>query len=183
MTLSLAPVTVKDASAWVRSTHRRLPSLQGAMWAVQVRRDGARVGVALVGVPRARRAMGPAGARVEHLEVLRVAVVERDASGSGQRGACSMLYGACARAARAMGAASIRTYTHLDEPGTSLRAAGWVEAYETDGGQWDRATRQRALAIDAKPKRVWFAPWCPPAARHPVGWRETDDLLPEAASA
>ena len=162
MTLRLAPVTVKDAIAWVRSTHRRLPALQGAMWAVQVRRDGQRIGVACVGVPRARMAMGGEGLRAEHLEVLRLAVVEADASGSGQKGACSMLYAACSRAARAMGAASIRTATHLDEPGTSLRAAGWVQAYETSGGEWSRESRQRSLAIDAAPKRVWFAPWCAP---------------------
>jgi len=98
------------------------------------------------------------GARAAHLEVCRVAVLPGDAM-HGHKGACSILYGACARAARSMGARSIRTYTHLDELGTSLRAAGWVQVRETDGGEWSRDGRQRELAVDAAPKRLWFAPW------------------------
>jgi len=58
-----------------------------------------------------------------------------------------------------MGADNLVTYTHLAEHGTSLRASGWVEGGETDGGEHDRPSRQRALAIDPLPKRRWWAPW------------------------
>ena len=164
MPLRVLPVTLKDAVPWVRSTHRRLPKVVGALWAVQVQRDGRRVGVALVGIPKARLAMGAPGSRAEHLEVSRVAVLAGDASASGQKGACSMLYAACSRAVRAMGGGSLRTYTHGDEHGRSLIAAGWVAVGETGGGEWDRDERQRSLAVDPTPKRLWMAPWCAPTS-------------------
>ena len=146
MALRLAPWTVKKAIPFVRSHHRRLPRLQGAMWAIRVVSGDVTVGVALVGYP----------ARVwsdDSLSVLRVAVVE------GHPNACSMLYGACSRAARAMGAANLVTYTHDDEGGVSLRAAGWIDCGLTDGGEWSRDGRQRELAVDPNPKRRWLAPW------------------------
>lgn len=152
MSLELRPWTVKQAIPFVRHVHRRLKKIQGAMWAVSVRRGPEVVGVALVGAP----------ARVwngDTLTVLRVAVIE------GNPNACSMLYGACSRAARAMGAENLVTYTHLDEHGASLKASGWVEVGLTEGGQWDRDERQRELAIDANPKRRWFAPWSARARR------------------
>lgn len=146
MKLRLAPWTVKKAIPFVSRVHRRLPKVQGAMWAVSVRVDGEVVGVALVG--HAARMLGP-----DALSVLRVAVME------GHRNGCSMLYGACSRAARAMGASDLVTYTHGDEHGTSLKAAGWIDGGLTDGGEWGREARPRQLAIDAQPKRRWWAPW------------------------
>lgn len=148
MSLRLRPWTVKQALPFVRRVHRRLRKVQGALWAVSVRVGDDVVGCALVG--------HPARAQMEDhavLAVLRVAVIE------GHPNACSMLYGACSRAVKAMGADDLVTYTHLDEQGASLKAAGWIEGGETDGGEWSRDSRQRELAIDSDPKRRWFAPW------------------------
>lgn len=145
--LTLRPCTVKRATKWVAEVHRRLPRIQGAMWAIQVQRDGAMVGVAMVGHPARKLAEGGA------LGVLRVAVLE------GQPNACSMLYGACSRAARAMGATNLVTYTHEDEPGTSLRAAGWIFAGMTDGGEQDRPSRRRRPVLFPESKKRWYAPW------------------------
>jgi hypothetical protein len=158
MSLSIRPCTIRSALAWVGETHRRLPRLQGGMWAVQVLDDGERIGVAIVGHPA--RLLAERG----HLCVLRVAVTE------GHPNACSILYGACARAARAMGAADLVTYTHLDELGTSLRASGWIDAGLTSGGEHDRPSRRRLPAIDALPKRRWVVPWGE-TARSVKGWR------------
>jgi hypothetical protein len=58
------------------------------------------------------------------VEVLRVAV-------DGTPNAASALLGACARAAHAIGAARVITYTLDSETGASLRGAGWVR--EKDG--------------------------------------------------
>lgn len=158
--LSHRPITVKEAMRWVKAHHRRLPTLRGGMWAIGCARDAVLVGVAVVGLPRARMTMAgaPTAAR---LEVHRVAVLEGDASATGQRGACSMLYGACARAARGMGALDLFTSIHHDEPGTSLRAAGWIEDpfAESKGGEWDRDARPRQLALEPGAERVWYAPW------------------------
>lgn len=146
--LYLRPWTVKQALPFVAQVHRRQPRIQGALWAVSVRRDAEVVGCALVGHP----------ARVwmhDHaiLCVLRVAVVE------GVPNACSMLYGACSKAARAMGADGLVTYTHLDESGHSLRVSGWVRDKQTDGGEWSRPSRPRRQVVDSQPKVPWWAPW------------------------
>lgn len=152
--LTLRPCTVKRALPFVARVHRRLPKVQGAMWAVGAWANGELIGVALVGWPA--RTMNE-----DTLSVLRVAVVE------GHPNACSLLYGSCAKAAKAMGVKNMVTYTHGDEAGTSLKAAGWIDGGLTDGGEWDRDGRPRQLALDAEPKRRWFAPWSKRAtARH-----------------
>jgi hypothetical protein len=116
------------------------------------------VGVALVGIPNARAHTTD---ELDTLCVLRVAVKE------GVKNACSLLYGACWRTARGQGADSMVTYTHLDEPGTSLIAAGWINGGLTDGGEWDRPGRPRQLAIDSERKIRWWAP----GSRRPEGKR------------
>jgi len=148
--LRLRPWTVKRADAldFVRDVHRHLPKVQGAMWCVSVRSGSEIVGVALVGWPSRTQTSD----EMDMLRVLRVAVKP------GYKNACSMLYGACWRAARAMGCDSMDTFTLPDEPGTSLRAAGWVEAGKTAGGEHSRKSRPRAPAVDPRPKTRWFAP-------------------------
>lgn len=147
------PYPVKYAKAWIESVHRRIPTLTGAMWCVGLWVGDDMRGLAVVGRPSARPLDVPARTRIPVLEVLRVAVVE------GTRNGCSALYGACGRSARDMGADGILTYIHDDETGVSLRAAGWVEDRTTEGGEWGREGRQRKLALDANPKRRWWAAW------------------------
>jgi len=147
VSLSLHPWTVKMALPFVARVHRRLKKIQGARWAVCVRDEaGVVVGTALVGTP-ARML------NADTLCVLRVAVEE------GHPNACSMLYGACSRAAKAMGAKNLVTYTHGDEHGTSLKASGWIDSGMTDGGEHSRPSRPRLPGVDATPKRRWWAPW------------------------
>ncbi len=154
------PIPVKRAERFVASIHRRLPRVTGGMWALAAMRGGAIVAVAMVGRPTAR--MSDAAGKLApqpNLEVLRVAAVERDASESGHKGACSMLYAACSRAAKEMGADNLFTYIHKDETGTTLKAAGWRSGGPAGGGEWDRDARPRQTAIDAETKLIWFAPW------------------------
>ena len=70
---------------------------------------------------------------------------------TGEQNACSMLYGAAARAAKAMGYHKIITYTLDSEPGTSLRAAGWTCAGPAGGERW---TGQRRPAADLYPAQM-----------------------------
>ncbi len=147
------PIPIKHALKFNADVHRRQPKLQGGMWAIAAEIDGATVGVAIVGHPQARMA-----ARPGVLEVLRCAVLPQ------AKNACSALYGACSRAARAMGADDLFTYIHGDESGHSLKAAGWVPLGETGGGEWSRDGRQRKLSIDPKPKRKWGVAWGPRTA-------------------
>ena len=150
MKLHLRPWTVKraDSLEFVHQVHRRLPKIQGAMWCVSVRSGADIVGVALVGWPSQEQTTD----EMDHLRVLRVAVKE------GYPNACSMLYGAAWRAARAMGVTSMDTHTHLDEHATSLKASGWTDGGLTSGGEHSRVNRPRKAAIDPLPKRRWWAP-------------------------
>jgi hypothetical protein len=91
--LRLRPWTVKRAVPFVRQVHRRLPEVNGGLWAVSVRLGNEVVGCAIVGFAARLLAVDDAC-----LCVLRVAVLP------GHMNACSMLYGSCSRAARGMGA-------------------------------------------------------------------------------
>jgi hypothetical protein len=76
--------------------------------------DGTVVGAAIVGRPVAR--LLDDGLTLE---------VNRCVT-DGTKNACSLLYGAVARAAKALGYVRVWTYIRADEPGTSLRASGWI---------------------------------------------------------
>ena len=73
----------------------------------------------------------------------------------GVRDGCSELYGAICRAAKALGYSEVWTYTLPEEPGTSLRAAGFTDMGQTKGGEYDRPSRRRAPAVRPEPKRRW----------------------------
>ena len=148
--LTLRPIPIKDALVFNRLVHRRLPKLQGAMWAVSVRMPAGLCGVAIVGRPTA--ASWDDGTR---LQVLRCSVIE------GIPNACSMLYGSCSRAARNVGARDLLTYIHDDETGVFLKAAGWIweEGYETEARNWNRPSRPREETEENGPKFRYWAPW------------------------
>ena len=73
----------------------------------------------LLGVAMAARPLSRMLCDGYTLEVSRVCSIE------GSRNVSSFLYGAIARAARALGYRRLVTYTLESEPGVSLRAAGW----------------------------------------------------------
>jgi hypothetical protein len=49
------------------------------------------------------------------------------------------------------------TYTLIEEPGTSLKAAGWKALYETTGGSWARPNRFRVDKAPTGQKTLWEA--------------------------
>jgi hypothetical protein len=135
---------VKAATKRVREWHRHLPDIQGGLFAAQcVNAEGTCVGVAIAGNP-SRVWQGQA-----KLVIQRVAT-------QGCDNACSALYGALCRAAKALGYREVWTYTLPHEPGTSLRAAGFMDMGLTDGGEWNRPSRARAPARRPEPKRRWL---------------------------
>ena len=78
----------------------------------------------------------------------------------GTANACSKLYAAAGRAARALGYTRLITYTLPAEGGASLRAAGWRLVGQRGGGNWNRARRPRRDTPEALrvPKLLWEAP-------------------------
>ena len=138
--LEIVPCTLRAASAYVEQHHRHHKPPQGGRFACAVADEGGTVrGVAIVGTPVARLAADGWTA-----EVVRVAT-------DGHPNACSALYGAYWRAARALGYKKLITYTLEDEGGTSLRASGWRCLGEAGGGEWSRRSRPR---VDEHPTQV-----------------------------
>ncbi|MFY9479146.1 MAG: XF1762 family protein [Aquabacterium sp.] len=129
MSLRIAPVTLDQANAFVARLHRHNKPVTGYRFAVgceaQTRLlDGPEwvlCGVAIVGRPVSPK-----------LDDGRAAEITRLCT-DGTANACSMLYAAARRAARAMGLGPVYTYTLPTEGGASLRAAGF-HLDKTDAG-------------------------------------------------
>ena len=147
MKLLACPITLKEAEAYVLQNHRHHKPPQGGLFAIGVYDDDDPYirGVAIVGRPVARNNRDGWTA-----EVTRVAT-------DGAKNACSFLYAACWRAARAMGYRRLITYTLNTEPGTSLIAAGWKVVGETSGGSWNRSSRPRVDTHPLQAKIKWEA--------------------------
>lgn len=109
------PLPFAEAKAFIEVWHRHLKAPPGHKFSLGLLDDdGVLVAVAMVGRPVAR------GLDDGHtLEVTRLTT-------DGTVNACSKLLGAARRAARALAYRRLITYTRADEPGTSLRAAGWL---------------------------------------------------------
>ena len=138
--LHVAPICIRDANELVRRFHRHHKPVIEALYAVGVaREDGIIIGAAIAGRPVARHNCDGYTA-----EIVRCVVQP------GYPNACSMLYSAAWRAARAMGYARAITYILDSEDGTSLRAANWRLVGEAGGGTWHRPNCGRPR-IDVHP--------------------------------
>jgi hypothetical protein len=133
-------IELSDANAFVAEHHRHHKPVVGHRFSIGAVLGEKLVGVAIVGRPVAR--MRDDGLTVE---VTRLCT-------DGTKDACSFLYGACARAAFALGFKRIGTYILASEPGTSLTAAGWRLIGETKGGSWSRPSRGRTDKHPTEPK-------------------------------
>lgn len=140
----LTPTSIQDARIFVDRHHRHHKAPVSGLFAIAVSEDETIVGVAIVGRPIAR-----GNADGWTAEVTRVCVLE------GYPNACSMLYGASWRAAKALGYRRLITYTLVSEPGTSVRAAGWKEIGRRGGGSWDTPTRPRVDTHPLEQKTLW----------------------------
>ena len=130
--LTVTPIDFAEANAFVSAYHRHHKPMPGCKFSIAVSDlDGKVRGVAMVGRPVAR--MSDDGFT---LEVNRVCT-------DGAHNACSMLYGAAWRAAKALGYRKLVTYTLPAEGGASLRAAGWKLIGLRGGGNWNVLSRPR----------------------------------------
>jgi hypothetical protein len=139
--MNVSPITLKEARAYVGRVHRHHKPPQGGLFAIAAAEGEDVVGVVIVGRPVAR-----------HLDDGFTAEVTRLAS-DGSKNACSMLYAAAWRAARAMGYQKLVTYTLQTEPGTSLRAAGFRVVGEVTKRSWHTPSRPR---IDQDERQARF---------------------------
>ena len=138
--LTLVPLPLKEANAFVAAHHRHHKPVAGHKFSLGCVKDGQLVGVAIVGRPVSR-----------YLDDGMTLEVNRLCS-TGEKNVCSFLYGAAARAARTLGYRKIITYTLDSEPGTTLRAAGWSCAGLAGGKEWTGQRKPKEQQYPAQMK-------------------------------
>lgn len=149
---ALVPVGRDDANRYVQQHHRHLGRVAGAKFYLGVGfppegdlDEWRIVGVAIVGRPVAR-----------HLDDGWTLEVNRLCT-EGYANACSFLYAAAWRAAKALGYRRLVTYSLASESGASLRAAGWrVVAERSARPGWNTPSRPR-VDSDHEPRLLWEA--------------------------
>jgi hypothetical protein len=132
--LCLVPTTLRSANAYIAEHHRHHRPARGCISVVAVAEGSRRCGVAVIGRPLARMLQDGFTA-----EVTRCCT-------DGTPNACSMLYRAAWRSAKALGYRRLVTYTLPEEGGASLRAAGFTVVGEAGGGRWHRPRCGRVRA-------------------------------------
>jgi hypothetical protein len=140
--LTIVPLKRAEAQEFIRLHHRHHKPAVGDVFRLGVVDEAGEVrGVAMVGRPVAR-----------HLDDGWTLEVNRVAT-DGCANACSALYGAAWRAAKALGYRKLITYTLPSEGGASLRGAGWRPIGEAGGGKWSCESRPR---VDTHPTQIKF---------------------------
>lgn len=139
----IKPLTLSQANALVARLHRHHKPTRGHRFSIGAFEGGNCVGAAIVGRPVARLT-----AQYEVAEVLRLVT-------DGSKNACSFLYGACARIAKEMGFAKIQTFILDNEPGVTLKAAGWKMDGVSAGGQWSHTAGPRRTDQPTCAKQRW----------------------------
>lgn len=146
MSLHIVPISLADARAFVAAHHRHHEAPVGHKFSIGVADGELLVGVAIVGRPSSRVIQADG----QTLEVVRTAT-------DGTSNANSMLYGACWRAARALGFTRLITYTQDGETGASVRAAGFRVVGERPARSgWTTPSRPRqAKSTDSVARTLW----------------------------
>ena len=137
--LEIVPMTLREANAYVEQNHRHHGPVAGHKYSIGLSDGEKIVGVAIVGRPVSR-----------HLDDGWTLEVNRLCT-DGTKNACSMLYAAAWRAARAMGYKRLITYILESENGASLRAAGWKCVGQAGGLRW---TGERRPEVDLYPAQM-----------------------------
>lgn len=147
--VDIVPLTLPAANAVVTRLHRHHAAIPGGFswFCCGAVVDGQLVGCAIAGRPTNRN-----NDDGQTVEVLRLA-------SDGTANVCSALLGACARAAKAIGASRIITYTLSTESGISLRGAGWICEDADTGKSWWGHAGSRTPAVIREHLSVGKARW------------------------
>ena len=144
----IAPITLKEANAFVVAHHRHHDSVTGCKFAIglykTVNGKDTLIGTAICGRPVSRHLDDGLT-----LEINRLCVTE-------DGNCCSMLYGACGRIAKEMGYKKVITYILESESGISLKASNFVlEDAECGGKNWTGARKRANNTVPEEMKQRW----------------------------
>lgn len=144
MKLEIVPISLAEANAFVNKYHRHHKGVTGHKFSIAVAdmedfEEPKIVGVAIAGRPVSR-----------YLDDGWTLEINRCCT-DGTKNACSMLYGAAWRAARAIGYKKVITYILESESGASLKASGYTCIGKCGGLKW---TGVRRPEIDLYPQQM-----------------------------
>ena len=139
----IRPITFKQASDFINHFHRHHKATVGHKFSVGLYEGEQLIGCAVCGRPVSRFLDDGLTCEINRLCT------------DGTYNACSMLYGACCRIAKDMGYRKIITYILQSEPGTSLKASGFICDGEAGGTHWT-GERNRGQSIPAEMKTRWY---------------------------
>lgn len=144
--LTVVPCDFDEANAFIARHHRHHRPLKFHKFSLAVADEAGEIrAVCMVNRPTAR--MLDDGMT---LEVTRLA-------SDGCPNACSCLYGAAWRAAKALGYGKLITYILESESGTTLKASGWKLIGKRGGGSWNMPSRPRVDKHPLQKKFLWEA--------------------------
>ena len=140
--MDIRPITFRQASDYINQHHRHHRATVGCKFYIGLYEGEKLIGCAVCGRPVSR-----------YLDDGLTCEINRVCT-DGTRNACSMLYGACCRAAKAMGYRQIITYTLESESGTSLKASNFLDDGIAGGEIWT-GNRKRNNGVPQEKKRRW----------------------------
>lgn len=140
--MEIRPITLKEASEFISVYHRHHKPTVGCKFCLGLYSGENLVGVAVCGRPVSR-----------YLDDGKTCEINRLCT-DGTRNACSMLYGAACRVAKAMGYKKIITYILESENGASLKASNFICDGTAGGTHWT-GKRNRGQELPAEMKTRW----------------------------
>lgn len=140
--MDIRPLTFREACAFIVQHHRHHRPPVGCKFCLGLFDGDKLVGCAVCGRPVSR-----------YLDDGLTCEINRLCT-DGTKNACSMLYGACCRVAKAMGYKRIITYILQSESGVSLRASNFVCDGIAGGTHWT-GERDRGQQLPSEMKTRW----------------------------
>lgn len=141
--LEIRPIDYATARRFVAENHRHNAPPAGHKFSIGCYEGDRLCGVAMVGRPVGR-----------YYDNGRTLEVNRCCT-DGTKNACTMLYGASWRAAKALGYNRIITYTLESELGTSLKASNWICDGKAGGTHWTGARYEQTELQLSEMKVRW----------------------------
>ena len=140
--LQIRPITFREASDFISKYHRHHRPTVGCKFCISAYDGDKLVGVAVCGRPVSR-----------YLDDGMTIEINRLCT-DGTKNACSFLYSACCRIAKAMGYKKAITYILESENGASLKASNFVCEGKTGGTHWT-GKRNKVQNIPREFKTKW----------------------------
>lgn len=135
-------IPLRIANDFVKNYHRHHNGTVGCKFAIGLYENDQLIGVAICGRPVSR-----------YLDNGSICEINRLCTRGGEN-ACSMLYGACSRIAKAMGYKKIITYILQSESGITLKASNFVCEGVAGGTHWT-GKRNKGQDIPSEMKTRW----------------------------